>query len=144
MVVLGSKMVVPSSVTGHGALPSANTSPEIRLLGFPSSVTGHGALPSANTSPEIRLLAITQCPCVEITQSLRAAGAGRRAVAPTQTPLVSTHPPKIAIPLLGGTKEQESLGHEGGNRDQCNMPLRAASSRVPKGPHGPPWGIFAT
>ena len=27
---------------------------------------------------------------------------GRRAVAPTQTPLVSTHPPKIAIPLLGG------------------------------------------
>ena len=38
-----------------------------------------------------------------ITQSLRAAGAGGRAVAPTQTPLVSTHPPKIAIPLLGGT-----------------------------------------
>ena len=29
MVVLGSKMVVPSSVTGHGALPSANTSPEL-------------------------------------------------------------------------------------------------------------------
>ena len=27
-------------------------------------------------------------------------GGGRRAVAPTQTPLVSTHPPKIAIPLL--------------------------------------------
>merc|ERR1711995_102279 len=33
----------------------------------------------------------------------RAAG-GRRAVAPTPTPLVSTHPPKIAIPLLGGMK----------------------------------------
>ena len=33
---------------------------------------------------------------------LRAAGGGRRAVAPTQTPLVSPHPPKIAIPLLGG------------------------------------------
>ena len=31
---------------------------------------------------------------------LALAGAGR-AVAPTQTPLVSTHPPKIAIPLLG-------------------------------------------
>ena len=29
---------------------------------------------------------------------------GRRAVAPTPTPLVSTHPPKIAIPLLGGTR----------------------------------------
>ena len=27
---------------------------------------------------------------------------GRRAVAPTRTPLASTHPPKIAIPLLGG------------------------------------------
>ena len=27
---------------------------------------------------------------------------GGRAVAPTQTPLVSPHPPKIAIPLLGG------------------------------------------
>ena len=32
----------------------------------------------------------------------RAPGAGRRAVAPPQTPLVSPHPPKIAIPLLGG------------------------------------------
>ena len=35
------------------------------------------------------------------------AGGGRagggRAVAPTLTPLVSAHPPKIAIPLLGGT-----------------------------------------
>ena len=30
---------------------------------------------------------------------------GRRAVAPTPTPLVSTHPPKIAIPLLGGTRK---------------------------------------
>ena len=29
-------------------------------------------------------------------------GRRRRAVAPTQTPLVSTHTPKIAIPLLGG------------------------------------------
>ena len=28
--------------------------------------------------------------------------AGGRAVAPTPTSLVSTHPPKIAIPLLGG------------------------------------------
>ena len=33
---------------------------------------------------------------------LRAAAGGGRAVAPTQTPLVSPHPPKIAIPLLGG------------------------------------------
>ena len=32
------------------------------------------------------------------------AGGGRRAVAPTLTPLVSTHPPKIAIPLLGGMR----------------------------------------
>ena len=56
MVVWGSKMAVPSSVSSHGALPSANTSPEIRLLGFPNSVSSHGALPSANTSPEIRLL----------------------------------------------------------------------------------------
>ena len=32
------------------------------------------------------------------------ADGGRRAVAPTLTPLVSTHPPKIAIPLLGGIR----------------------------------------
>ena len=32
--------------------------------------------------------------------------AGGRAVAPTRTPLVSTHPPKIAIPLLGGNSRQ--------------------------------------
>ena len=43
---------------------------------------------------------------VPVWQSHRACGCrragGGRAVAPTQTPLVSTHPPKIAIPLLGG------------------------------------------
>ena len=56
MVVLGSKMAVPSSVSSHGALPSAKTSPEIRLLGFPSSVSSHAALPSGKTFPAIRLL----------------------------------------------------------------------------------------
>ena len=35
--------------------------------------------------------------------------AGGRAVAPTLTPLVSTHPPKIAIPLLGGTTTMEYM-----------------------------------
>ena len=83
------------------------------LLG-PKSKLGfdQGALPSANISPEIRLLGLTQCPCVEITQILRAGGrCGGRAVAPTQAPLVSTHPPKIAIPLLGGTS---NLTHKGG------------------------------
>ena len=33
------------------------------------------------------------------------AGGGRQAVAPTLTPLVFPHPPKIAIPLLGGARE---------------------------------------
>ena len=38
----------PKSKLGfdQGALPSANTSPEIRLWGFPSSVSSHAALPS--------------------------------------------------------------------------------------------------
>ena len=39
----------------------------------------------------------------------RAAGGGR-AVAPTLTPLVSTHPPKIAIPVLGGSSAPWALG----------------------------------
>ena len=34
---------------------------------------------------------------------------GRRAVAPTRTPLVSTHPPKIAIPLLGGNRRSQAF-----------------------------------
>ena len=45
----------------------------------------------------------------------RAAGGGR-AVAPTQTPLVSTHPPKIAIPLLGGIRSLAQGGGIGRNR----------------------------
>ena len=41
----------------------------------------------------------------------RQAGGWRRAVAPTPTPLVSTHPPKIAIPLLRGKRPR---GHQWG------------------------------
>ena len=37
----------------------------------------------------------------------RAAASGRRAVAPTLTPQVCTHPHKIAIPLLGGDNGPE-------------------------------------
>ena len=40
----------------------------------------------------------------------RAAG-GRRAVTPTPTPLVFTPPPKIAIPLLGGTTVEQTSYH---------------------------------
>ena len=46
---------------------------------------------------------------------LRVPAGGGRAVAPTQTPLVSTHPPKIAIPLLGGTIGSSSYTAEGTN-----------------------------
>ena len=97
----------------QGALPSANISPEIRLFGISKLGFDQGALPSANISPEIRLLGLTQCPCVEITQSLRAGGAagGRANSDPT-----GVHPPtQDCYPPAGG--------------DQCNMPSRAPPSR---------------
>ena len=62
----------------------------------------------------------------------RAAG-GWRAVAPTLTPLVSTHPPKIAIPLLGGM----IVGPLGeGERRGGRAPL--GPHQEPLGPHSPP------
>jgi hypothetical protein len=81
----------------QAARPSGKPSPEIRLLGFPSP-SGPGGAPFGET--------LTRNPTFGLC-GRRAAGGGRRAVAPTLTPLVSTHPPtttpKIAIPLLGGT-----------------------------------------
>ena len=52
-----------------------------------------------------RILLVAGHSRILLRSSLRAGGG--RAVAPTLTPLVSTHPRKIAIPLLGGYRDWE-------------------------------------
>ena len=69
----------------------------------------------------------------------RAAGGGRaggrRAVTPTPTPLVFTPPPKIAIPLLGGTSVTCPRGHSPQWGPQGS---RWGRKGLPRGPSGPP------
>ena len=70
--------------------------PEIGFLG-PLGPWG----PKSSGAVDLHGKTLARNQLLVIFWTLRAA-AGGRAVAPTLTPLVSTHPPEIAIPLLGG------------------------------------------
>ena len=87
---------------------------------------------------------------VPVWQSHRACGRARgrrRAVAPTLTPLVSTHPPKIAIPLLGGISQDVGLCQddiilaepEHPGQPGCLASNHASQARNPKGPQITPF-----
>ena len=79
-------------------------------------------------------LGSTGVPALASTPCGRQAAGGRRAVAPTLTPLVSTHPPKIAIPLLGGTSGR--LGPQWPPGLHGDPFMEGPRGPMAKGPHG--------
>ena len=109
IVVLGSKMADPSSVSTKGRCLRQTPPQKSDFWDFQARFRPGGAAFGKHLPRNPTFATHTVSLCGNHTEP--AGGRWRRAVAPTQTPLVSPHPPKIAIPLLGGTSVTCPHGH---------------------------------